>query len=73
MSSGGSTILFNSASAYFTSLTIGNVGCLVLVDLRRIDVDVDDLAVLGELATLPVTRSSNRTPKASSRSASSTA
>ena len=28
------------------------VGGLVLVDLRRIDVDVDDLAVLGELAHL---------------------
>ena len=31
---------------------IGSVGDLVLVDLRRIDVDVDDLAVLGELADL---------------------
>ena len=28
------------------------MGHLVLVDLRRIDVDVDDLAVLGELADL---------------------
>ncbi len=28
------------------------VGDLVLVDLRRIDVDVHDLAVLGELADL---------------------
>ena len=28
------------------------MGDLVLVDLRRIDVDVDDLAVLGELADL---------------------
>ncbi len=30
----------------------GQVRDLVLVDLRRIDVDVDDLAVLGELADL---------------------
>ncbi len=30
----------------------GQMGDLVLVDLRRIDVDVDDLAVLGELADL---------------------
>ncbi len=50
VSSGGSTILFSSARAYFTSLTIGNVGRLVLVDLRGIDVDVHDLGVLGELA-----------------------
>ena len=35
-----------------TSPWIGEVGDLVLVDLRRIDVDVDDLAVLGELADL---------------------
>ena len=28
------------------------MGDLVLVDLRRVDVDVDDLAVLGELADL---------------------
>ena len=29
-----------------------DVGDLVLVDLRRVDVDVDDLAVLGELGEL---------------------
>ncbi len=50
--SGGSTILFSSASAYFTSLQIGMWAGLVLVDLRGVDVDVDDLAVLGELLEL---------------------
>ena len=52
MSSGASTILFSSASAYFTSLHDRDVGRLVLVELRRIDVDVDDLAVLAELLDL---------------------
>ena len=41
-----------SRRAWPTSPTIGSVGDLVLVDLRRVDVDVDDLAVLGELADL---------------------
>ena len=50
--SGGSTTLFNSARAYLMSLTIGNVGFFVLVDFRRIDVDVYDLAVLGEFRHL---------------------
>ena len=40
------------AGAWPTSPTIGQVGRLVLVDLRRVDVDVHDLAVLGELADL---------------------
>ena len=51
-----------------------DVGDLVLVDLRRVDVDVDDLAVLGELAR-PCRSRGRRTarPSASSRSASLTA
>ena len=40
---------------------------------RRVDVDVHDLGARGELAESPVTRSSNRAPTATIRSASSIA
>ena len=52
MSSGASTILFSSVRAYFTSLHDGNVRRLVLVQFRRIDIDVHDLAVLAEFVHL---------------------
>ena len=57
------------ARAYFTSLTIGNVGRLDLVDLRRVDVDVDDLGVLGELRHLAGHAVVEPHAQASSRSA----
>ena len=48
----------------------GYVDVDVLVDLGGVDFDVDLLGVLRVVARLPVTRSSKRMPKASSRSAS---
>ena len=68
-SSGGSTILFNSASAYLMSLTIGMWASLFLLISEGSMSMCTILPCLANSDTLPVTRSSNRTPKASSRSA----
>ena len=46
----------------------GHVGVAHLVELGRVDVDMDDLASGAKALILPVTRSSNRLPRAISRS-----
>ena len=46
----------------------GHLRPLHLVQLGRVDVDVDDLGIRREGETLPVTRSSKRDPRAISRS-----
>ena len=52
ISSGASTILFSSVERELHVAAHRDVGRLVLVQLRGVDVDVDDLAVLGELFEL---------------------
>ena len=57
------------AQGVFYVAANGQIDPFYFVDFRGVDVDVDEFRPVRNSETLPVTRSSNRTPRAKSRSA----